>query len=151
MNSLEKKIAVSELIIREAVDGLSRPRINILWSGGKDSTTVLHIVKNMYGEVPFTVTFADCTLEFPEVYTFIEKVTKLWKLRLEKLTYASPEALRKFDETGRKDRKILVREKAKASKAYIKERNIQLSLSGIRWYEHFHKINRFKGNMPASI
>lgn len=145
MDLLQKKIVLSELIIKDAVGSLNYKNVNILWSGGKDSTTVLHIIKKMYGSIPFTVTFADCTYEFDEVYKFIDSLSKKWNLKLDRLPYGSPEALERFEATGCKDRKILVKEKALASKEYIAKRKIKLSISGIRWYEHFHKISRFKG------
>lgn len=145
MNLLQKKIILSELIIRGAVENLDPKKINILWSGGKDSTTVLHIIKKMYGKVPFIVTFTDCTLEFDEVYKFIDDISARWKLNLERLPYGSPETLRKFEASGRKNSKILTSQKTIANKKYIVERKIKLSISGIRWYEHFHKVNRFRG------
>ncbi len=145
MTLLEKKIILSELIIRHAVDGLKKKEVNVLWSGGKDSTVVLHIVRSMYGLVPFTVTFADCTYQFREVYGFVKRLTKEWDLNLDTLRYGSPEALSRFEESGRKNKKILSREKLKASREYVRTRGIKASISGIRWYEHFHRINRFQG------
>lgn len=145
MNLLAKKVILSELIIRHAVDKVKKQEVNVLWSGGKDSTVVLHIIKNMYGSIPFTVTFADCTYQFREVYGFVDRLTKEWNLQLDTLRYGSPDALRRFEESGRKNKKILSREKLKASREYVKARNIRVSISGIRWYEHFHRINRFHG------
>jgi 3'-phosphoadenosine 5'-phosphosulfate sulfotransferase (PAPS reductase)/FAD synthetase len=44
----------------------------VSFSGGKDSTTLLHLVRSMYPEVP--AVFVDTGLEFPEIREFVKTV-----------------------------------------------------------------------------
>jgi sulfate adenylyltransferase subunit 2 len=55
----------------------------MLWSIGKDSTALLHMVrKAFFGAVPFPLIMLDTELEFPEVYEFRDRLVKEWGLDL---------------------------------------------------------------------
>src|SRR3989338_5922157 len=57
--------------------------IALLWSIGKDSTTLLWIArKAFFGNIPFPVIHIDTGYKFKEIYAFREKYTKLWQLDL---------------------------------------------------------------------
>ena len=68
-------------IIREA---WSRYRnIALLWSIGKDSTTLLWLArKAFFGRIPFPVMHIDTSFKFKEIYSFRDKYTKEWDLKL---------------------------------------------------------------------
>jgi sulfate adenylyltransferase subunit 2 len=75
---LEKK---SIFIIREA--NARFKNIGVLWSTGKDSTTMLWLIKKaFYGKIPFPVIHLDTGYKFPEIYEFREKIAKEWGLNL---------------------------------------------------------------------
>lgn len=79
---LKQKILKSESVIHAAVQNIGK-HLAVAWTGGKDSTVLLHIIRQMFnGRIPFPVIFNDSTLEFPEVYGFIEKVSSEWDIRL---------------------------------------------------------------------
>lgn len=139
-----KKVLVTELMIRGAVQGKKPEEVNILWSGGKDSTVILHLIKRLYGNVPYRVTFSDCGYEYDEVYAFIKQLTSQWELRLEKIPYGSARAIEQYEKSGGNRRTILTWERSRASREYIQTHGITLTFSGIRWYEHFHNIRHFK-------
>lgn len=44
----------------------------ISWSGGKDSTALTHLVKELYPEVPIVIQFDDC--DWPEKEAYVERV-----------------------------------------------------------------------------
>ena len=68
-------------IIREAATQFKKPAI--LWSIGKDSTTILYLVrKAFFGKVPFPVVHIDTGHKFPEMYTFRDELAKKWNLNL---------------------------------------------------------------------
>ena len=83
MKTLNEKIKKSKQIILEAAKKWKNKEICIAWTGGKDSTVLLHLAKTAFnGKVPFLVMFNDSTLEFPEVYQFIKRITKDCELNL---------------------------------------------------------------------
>lgn len=78
LKDLENK---SIFILREVKKRFKNPVI--LWSIGKDSTTILWLCKKaFYGEIPFKALHIDTETEFDEVYQFRDKFAKKWKLDL---------------------------------------------------------------------
>lgn len=56
----------------------------LLWSIGKDSTTLLWIARKAYfGEIPFPVIHIDTGQKFEEIYKFREKYASKWGLDLQ--------------------------------------------------------------------
>ncbi len=71
----------SIFIIREAYAQLRK--VAMLWSIGKDSTTLLWLIrKSFFGRIPFPVIHLDTTYEFREIYEFRDKYAKEWSLEL---------------------------------------------------------------------
>lgn len=57
--------------------------IAVAWTGGKDSTVLLHLIRETFnGKIPFRVFFNDSTVEFPEIYEFVKKLTNEWRIDL---------------------------------------------------------------------
>ncbi|MBT7241647.1 MAG: phosphoadenosine phosphosulfate reductase family protein, partial [Candidatus Diapherotrites archaeon] len=55
----------------------------MLWSMGKDSTALLHIVRDaFYGEVPFPLLHIDTGYKFPQMYEYRDRVAKELGLNL---------------------------------------------------------------------
>lgn len=82
MNShLDKLENQSIFIIREAYSQFRQ--IAQLWSIGKDSTTLLWLIrKSFFGRVPFPIIHIDTTYKFKEIYEFRDKYAKEWQLNL---------------------------------------------------------------------
>lgn len=81
MDHLEQLESQSIFIIREAYKKFRR--IAMLWSVGKDSTTLLWLAKKaFYGRVPFPVIHIDTGLKFKEMYEFRDWCVKNWGLNL---------------------------------------------------------------------
>ncbi|MBP7654839.1 sulfate adenylyltransferase subunit 2 [Candidatus Dependentiae bacterium] len=81
MNYLDELENKSIYIIREAYARFRN--IAQLWSIGKDSTTLLWMVrKAFYGKIPFPVIHIDTSYKFKEIYEFRDKYVKEWDLKL---------------------------------------------------------------------
>lgn len=81
MDTLDHLENQSIFIIREAYAQFRN--VAILWSIGKDSTTLLWLIrKAFYGKIPFPAIHIDTGYKFKEIYDFREKYGKEWDLRL---------------------------------------------------------------------
>ena len=75
LSQLDKLENQSIFIIREAYSQFKN--VAMLWSIGKDSPTLLWLVrKAFYGKLPFPVLHIDTTYKFKELYVFREKYAK---------------------------------------------------------------------------
>ena len=71
----------SIFIIREAFANIDS--LCLLWSIGKDSNALIHLVrKSFFGKVPFPVVQLDTEMELPEVYSFRDELTHDWNMNL---------------------------------------------------------------------
>ena len=83
MQTLQEKITNTKRVLKQAEKKYGFKNIALAWKGGKDTTTLMHIILCMYdGVIPYRVMFNDTTLEFPQMYKFIEKVAHQWNLKL---------------------------------------------------------------------
>jgi sulfate adenylyltransferase subunit 2 len=68
-------------IIREAYAEFKNPAV--LWSTGKDSTTVLWLCrKSFFGDIPFPVIHIDTGYKFRSMYEFRDRIAEEWGLDL---------------------------------------------------------------------
>lgn len=68
---LDLKIEKSKLRIREWVEHYGEENVYVSFSGGKDSTVLLHLVRSMYPNIE--AVFSDTGLEFPEIKEFVKE------------------------------------------------------------------------------
>ena len=78
---LEIKIAKTKLRIKEWVDMFGVSGVYVSFSGGKDSTVLLHIVREMYPDVE--AVFVNTGLEYPEIQQFVKTFDNVKILRPE--------------------------------------------------------------------
>ncbi len=131
LDALESK---SIYIIREAYWEY-KDNLAALWSMGKDSTTLVHLMrKAFFGRVPVPVIHIDTTFKFRQIYEFRDKYAKEWNL---KLIVARNDAALKEEmrpEKGRFDCCNTL--KTEALKQIIRSNQIKALLVGIRRDEH---------------
>ena len=75
---LSLKVRLTQQRVREWVNRFGEDGVYVSFSGGKDSTVLLNIVREMYPDVP--AVFVDTGLEYPEIRRFVrtfENVTWL--------------------------------------------------------------------------
>lgn len=81
MDALDVLESRSIYLIREAY--AKYRNVAMLWSIGKDSTTLLALCrKAFFGTLPFPVLHIDTGYKFEEIYTFRETYARLWDLDL---------------------------------------------------------------------
>lgn len=78
---LEDKIRFTERRIEEWVKEFGVNGCYVSFSGGKDSTVLLHIVRNLYPEIE--AVFVDTGLEYPEIRSFVKTFDNVTILRPE--------------------------------------------------------------------
>lgn len=76
---LEIKIAKSKLRIREFIDYYGEENVYISFSGGKDSTVLLDLVRSEYPNIE--AVFVDTGLEYPEIKQFVKSFDNVKILR----------------------------------------------------------------------
>lgn len=74
---LQDKVEVSKELIKK---GLAIGKPVVMWSGGKDSTVLLHMVRQLEPNVP--VIWNNTGVEFPETWHFIKRIRQEWELDL---------------------------------------------------------------------
>lgn len=138
MKTLEQKIKKAHEVIKKASEKFPHDKTVIAWTGGKDSTVLLHMVRTVFkGTVPFPVMFNDSTMEFDEIYDFIKQLTNEWELKLSVVPHSALE-LKEFHKTKDVKRKKLLSRimKVTAINSFVEKNHIQAFIAGIRWDEH---------------
>jgi len=134
MDQIEELESASIYVIREAF--CTYKKIAVLWSMGKDSTTLIHLIrKSFFGKVPFPVIHVDTSYKFAEMYTFRDFWAQKWDLDL--IVTRNEEALSKGCGPKSGDRFDCCTDlKTQALKQIVRERGLDAVLLGIRRDEH---------------
>ena len=82
--SLKAKIRMTKWRIREWVDMYGEDGVYVSFSGGKDSTVLLDIARQLYPNIK--AVFVDTGLEYPEIRLFVKTVSNVDWIR-PKLTF----------------------------------------------------------------
>lgn len=73
---LSAKVRMSERRVREWVDEFGSDGVYVSFSGGKDSTVLLHIVRSVDPDIP--AMFVDTGLEYPEIRQHVRRLSEEW-------------------------------------------------------------------------
>lgn len=76
---LDIKVAMTRTRIREWVNYFGESGVYVSFSGGKDSTVLLHLVRELYPDVP--AVFVNTGLEYPEIQAFVKTFDNVTILR----------------------------------------------------------------------
>lgn len=132
LKSLEEKIAKSKEVLREALERFS-PNIALAWTGGKDSTTTLHLLRDICGgKVPIPVLNIDTSVKFKEIYEFRNRISQEWNLNL--IIERNEEALETIKVAANKE-ECCLRLKAEVIADSMKKYGWEALITGMRWDE----------------
>lgn len=73
---LSAKVRMSENRIREWINEFGSDGVYVSFSGGKDSTVLLHIVRSVDPDIP--AMFVDTGLEYPEIRQHVHRLREEW-------------------------------------------------------------------------
>lgn len=135
---LKDKIQISKKVILQSVEKFPKNKIFIAWTGGKDSTVLLHLVKTVFmGKIPFKVMFNDSTIEFDEIYEFIKRLKKDWQIDLIWMKHLSDD-IDSYSVASNTDLRLEIMRIAKINiiNHVIMKYNLKAFMSGIRRDEH---------------
>jgi sulfate adenylyltransferase subunit 2 len=132
LDGLESK---SIFVIREAYQKF-KDRTALLWSMGKDSTTLLSLArKAFFGNIPFPVIHIDTGYKFPEMYRFRDDLARQWGFDVIVSRNESCIAAGMGPDTDMK-LQCCTELKTNALKLVIEQHGFQAILLGIRRDEH---------------
>ena len=105
----------------------------IAFTGGKDSLTVLHLVKRFCnGTVPLPVINIDTTVKFPEIYEFRDRIASEWSLNLKIISDADAA---KSIAISKNKAECCRRLKVDVLKRAIVDNHYKAIMTGVRWDE----------------
>lgn len=71
---LEQKINMSKVRIKQFYDAMDGD-VYVSFSGGKDSTVLLHLIRSIYPNIPGV--FINTGLEYPDIIDFVRQQDKI--------------------------------------------------------------------------
>jgi len=132
INNLDSKIAKSKEVLKEALAKFPG-QIALAWTGGKDSTTTLHLLRDLCGgQVPIPVLNIDTGVKFKEIYEFRDRLAQEWNLNL--IIVRNDEALKSLKIAEDKE-ECCFRLKVEMIAKSIVTYGWQALITGMRWDE----------------
>lgn len=133
MDYLDRLENESIYIIREAYNQIKN--VALLWSIGKDSTTLLWLIrKAFFGQIPFPIIHIDTGYKFKEIYQFRDTCAKEWGLDV--IVHKNEEAIQQGICPEKGKLVCCTQLKTNALKQIVKQRGFTALYLGIRRDEH---------------
>jgi sulfate adenylyltransferase subunit 2 len=131
---MDDLINKSIYIIREA--NANFKHIGVLWSTGKDSTTMLSLIKDsFYDTIPFPVIHIDTGYKFKQIYEFRDRIAKEWNFNL--IVCENKEAkMKNINPYSSSKMECCTLLKTEALKQLLERERFDALIVSIRWDEH---------------
>lgn len=132
LTNLADKVKRSKEVLQEALIRFPN-RIALAWTGGKDSTTTLHLLRELSGgQVTIPVLNIDTSVKFKEIYEFRDRLAKEWNLHL--IIERNNDALKTIKIAENKE-ECCLRLKVEVIAQAITKYGWQALITGMRWDE----------------
>jgi len=128
--TLDEKVEKSKEIIKKAIEHW-KPHIGLAFSGGKDSTVILSLIREIYGRVPIPVMTNDTGVKFKETYEFRNRMKEEWGLDM---IVARPK--KSYEEVKGERERCCYWLKIEPSERTMEEEGWKACFVGIRHDEH---------------
>jgi len=137
--SLDVKVQKSIDIIVEAGKRFGVDNIATTFTGGKDSTVLLHLIKRAFnGVIPFRVFNIDTSVKFKEIYAFRGRLKNEWALDLIILKNENAAEVLKQAKDSAECCYLL---KTRVLSDGIKKHGVKALMTAIRWDEQEARAN----------
>ncbi len=95
---LNAKIKIANAVIEDAFEKFKRPVV--VWSAGKDSTVMLHLVRNYLGDDTQKIyaLFIDHGMHYPETLKMLNEVAESWNVKV--VTAKNHDVINNINENG---------------------------------------------------
>jgi phosphoadenosine phosphosulfate reductase len=131
--SLAEKVEQSKAILAEALKRFPG-KIALAWTGGKDSTTTLHLLREVGGGVvPVPVLNIDTSVKFEEIYQFRDRLAASWELDLR--VERNEAAIKEIDIAVNKEECCGLL-KVEVIRQALRKHAWEALITGLRWDEH---------------
>jgi|WetSurSiteA1Bulk_404760.scaffolds.fasta_scaffold39100_2 phosphoadenosine phosphosulfate reductase len=132
LDTLADKVAKSKEVLKEALDRFAG-KLALAWTGGKDSTTTLHLLRELGGGVvDIPVLNIDTSVKFTEIYEFRDRLAREWGLNL--IIERNDEALKTIQIAADKE-ECCLKLKAEVIAGAITKYGWEALITGMRWDE----------------
>jgi phosphoadenosine phosphosulfate reductase len=137
LTTLEEKIVKSQEVLKEALEKFSG-RIALAWTGGKDSTTTMHLLRDLCGgKVPIPILNIDTSVKFKEIYEFRDYLALDWNLNL--LIERNEEAIKTIKIAANRE-ECCLRLHTEVIAQALEKYGWQALITGRRWDEQPHLV-----------
>lgn len=134
---LAQKIAKAQNVLEEALHRFGN-KIAVAWTGGKDSTTTLHLIRSLCGgRVPIPVLNIDTGAKFKEIYEFRDQLAREWQLNL--IIERNEEAMQTIEIAKNKEECCLLL-KARVIANSLEKYGWEALITGMRWDEQPERV-----------
>ena len=143
--TLEEKIGLSRQRLREVAEGFDPSKVAVAWTGGKDSTSVLHLWAAFLREneatrqSPVLALNLDTGFKFPEVLRFRDEVAAAWGIDLR---IFRPRCAISDYPAGHEPVQCCRDLKIEPLKLGLSEMGVEVMLTGLRQDEHSSRRER---------
>jgi len=131
LRNIDDLLSKTEYVLKEVKARFKNPCM--LWSTGKDSTALLHMIKDVFYEIPFDIVHIDTQKLFPEMYEFRDDLVKKWNIPLKIAKKEDCKELLSLDE-DEIFKCCMCRKTLNFKELFLKE-HYDAAILGIRWDE----------------